>query len=198
MKFVFCSIFLGLCENEKYRGPIVAAGGAKVCHKDRLLFVQDNNNLNFQSLLPLALDGTPAGKTKAAQALAKIAITTNPENAFPGQRVCEECFCVLSNLCFCSLYQMLEVVRPILKLLKVENTALENFEALMALTNLAGVGDNVRKRILKEDGFASIEQYMYEEHRMLRRAATECMCNLVVQEEVNQHCGSVGYVHFEM
>jgi hypothetical protein len=35
------------------------------------------------------LDGTPVGKTKAAQALAKIAITTNPENAFPGQRVCQ-------------------------------------------------------------------------------------------------------------
>ncbi|CAF3735363.1 unnamed protein product [Adineta steineri] len=139
-------IFLGLCENEKYRGPIVAAGGAK-------------------SLLPLASDGTPVGQTKAAQALAKIAITTNPENAFPGQR-------------------MLEVVRPILKLLKVENTALENFEALMALTNLAGVGESVRKRILKEDGFVNIEHYMYDEHKMLRRAATECMCNLVVQEEV--------------
>ena len=79
---------------------------------------------------------------------------------------------------------MLELVRPVLKLLKTENTALENFEALMALTNLAGVGEHVRKRILKEDGFAHIEQYMYEEHTMLRRAATECMCNLVVQEEV--------------
>jgi hypothetical protein len=81
---------------------------------------------------------------------------------------------------------MLEVVRPILKLLKVENTALENFEALMALTNLAGRGENVRKRILKEDGFTNIEHYMYEEHPMLRRAATECMCNLVVQEEVRK------------
>ncbi|CAF0734157.1 unnamed protein product [Adineta ricciae] len=139
-------VFLGLCENEKYRGPIVAAGGAK-------------------ALLPLALDGTQVGKTKAAQALAKIAITTNPENAFPGQRT-------------------LELVRPILKLLKLENTSLETFEALMALTNLAGIGESVRKRILKEQGFPDIEQYMYEDHRMLRRAATECMCNLVSQEEV--------------
>ncbi len=48
----------------------------------------NDNKYFFKSLLPLALDGTPAGKTKAAQALAKIAITTNPENAFPGQRVC--------------------------------------------------------------------------------------------------------------
>lgn len=56
----------------------------------------------------------------------------------------------------------------------------------MALTNLAHIGENVRRRILKEGGFADIEHYMYEEHRMLRRAATECMCNLVVQEEVRK------------
>ncbi|CAF1249948.1 unnamed protein product [Rotaria sp. Silwood1] len=128
-------IFLGLCENEKYRGSIVAAGGAK-------------------ALLPLALEGTSIGMTKATQALAKIAITTNPEIAFPGQR-------------------MLELVRPIIKILKIEHTALENFEALMALTNLASISENVRKRILKEDGFSSIEQYMFEEHPLLRRAAVE-------------------------
>ncbi len=81
---------------------------------------------------------------------------------------------------------MLELVRPVIKLLKVEHTALENFEALMALTNLASISENVRKRILKEDGFSHIEQYMFEEHPMLRRAATECMCNLVVQEEVKK------------
>ena len=79
---------------------------------------------------------------------------------------------------------MLEIVRPIIKLLKVEHTALENFEALMALTNLASIGESVRKRILKENGFSYIEQYMFEEHSMLKRAATECICNLVVQEEV--------------
>ncbi|CAF3942470.1 unnamed protein product [Rotaria magnacalcarata] len=139
-------VFLGLCENEKYRGAIVAGGGAK-------------------ALLPLTLEGTSVGMTKATQALAKITITTNPEIAFPGQR-------------------MLELVRPIIKLLRIEHTALENFEALMALTNLASIGESVRKRILKEGGFSSIEQYMFEEHPMLRRAATECMCNLVIQEEV--------------
>ncbi len=130
------------------------------------------------------MNGTPAGKIKAAQALAKIAITTNPENAFPGQRVS---FQFERSILFVFFFlQMLEVVRPILKLLKDENTALENFEALMALTNLAGSGENVRKRILKEGGFANIEHYMYEQHQMLRRASTECMCNLVVQEEVRK------------
>lgn len=79
---------------------------------------------------------------------------------------------------------MLELVRPIIKLLKIERSALENFEALMALTNLASISEIVRRRILKEDGFSQVEQYLFEEHPMLRRAATECMCNLVVQEEV--------------
>ena len=45
--------------------------------------------------------------------------------------------------------------------------------------------NHFRKRILKEGGFSHIEQYMYEQHPMLRRASTECMCNLVVQEEVS-------------
>jgi hypothetical protein len=48
--------------------------------------------LFFKTLLPLALEGTPVGMTKATQALAKIAITTNPEIAFPGQRVCQYLF----------------------------------------------------------------------------------------------------------
>ncbi|CAF3824723.1 unnamed protein product [Rotaria sp. Silwood1] len=149
-KFLYFRIFLGLCENEKYRGSIVAAGGAK-------------------ALLPLALEGTSIGMTKATQALAKIAITTNPEIAFPGQR-------------------MLELVRPIIKLLKIEHTALENFEALMALTNLASISENVRKRILKEDGFSSIEQYMFEEHPLLRRAAVEY---LNLENEERQHLNNL-------
>ena len=41
----------------------------------------------FQVLIPLALSGTEAGRAIASQALAKVAITANPEIAFPGQRV---------------------------------------------------------------------------------------------------------------
>ncbi|CAF1188935.1 unnamed protein product [Rotaria sordida] len=60
----------------------------------------------------------------------------------------------------------------------------ENFEALMSLTNLISIGENVRKRILKEEEFSNIEQHIFEEHPMLRRTTIECMCNLVVQKEV--------------
>lgn len=40
-----------------------------------------------KALLGLAAEGTDKGKVVAAQALARIAITINPEVAFPGQRV---------------------------------------------------------------------------------------------------------------
>lgn len=113
----------------------------------------------------MALEGTEKGKKQAAQALARIGITINPEVAFPGQRC-------------------LEVIRPLLSLLHPECTALENFEALLALCNLASVSESVRKRILKENGLQKIESYMFEEHTMLRRAATQVMTNLIIEEDV--------------
>lgn len=117
-----------------------------------------------KALLPLALDGTSKGKKQASQALARIGITINPETAFPGQR-------------------MMEVIRPFLNLLDPEFTALENFEALMALCNLASVSESARKNILKEGGFTKIETYMYEDHEMLKRAATEVITNLMMCED---------------
>lgn len=118
-----------------------------------------------KALLPLALKGTDVGKSRAGQALSKITISINPTIAFPGQRV-------------------LEVVRPLMKLLSPEKTALENFEALMAITNLAGVDASVRKRIVKEEGISNVEQYMFDDHPDLRRAATQVICNLVGDEDV--------------
>lgn len=43
--------------------------------------------LSIQALIPLTSENTDMGKVKAAQALAKITITSNPEIAFPGERV---------------------------------------------------------------------------------------------------------------
>ncbi|KAL0130664.1 hypothetical protein PUN28_002351 [Cardiocondyla obscurior] len=121
-----------------------------------------------KALLPLALEGTDKGKKQASQALARLGITINPEVAFPGQRI-------------------MEVVRPFINLLSPECSALENFESLLALCNLAGVSDSVRRRILKEGGFQKIEAYMYEDHDMLRRASTQVMNNLIMCEEVIQY-----------
>ncbi|XP_054433583.1 protein unc-45 homolog A isoform X2 [Pteronotus mesoamericanus] len=139
-------VFLALVEEVEDRGTVVAQGGGK-------------------ALLPLALEGTDVGQTKAAQALAKLTITSNPEMTFPGERI-------------------YEVVRPLVSLLHLNCSGLQNFEALMALTNLAGISERLRQKILKEKAVPMIEGYMFEDHEMIRRAATECMCNLAMSKEV--------------
>ncbi|VEN62045.1 unnamed protein product [Callosobruchus maculatus] len=116
-------------------------------------------------LMSLALKGTEKGKRQASQALARIGITMNPEVAFPGQRA-------------------LEVIRPLVNILHPDCSGLENFEALMALCNLAQMSETARQRIIKEGGFAKIEHYMFEDHTHICRAAVQCMCNMSQSEEV--------------
>uniref|UniRef100_A0A8C8RRY1 Protein unc-45 homolog A n=1 Tax=Pelusios castaneus TaxID=367368 RepID=A0A8C8RRY1_9SAUR len=141
-------VFLAVVEKAEDRGSVVAQGGGK-------------------ALIPLSLEGTEVGQTKAAQALAKITITSNPEMAFPGERI-------------------YEVVRPLVSLLQLHRMGLENFEGLMALTNLAGISERLRQKILKEKALPMIEGYMYEEHELIRLAATECMCNMAMSKEVQE------------
>uniref|UniRef100_G1K3J0 Protein unc-45 homolog A n=1 Tax=Xenopus tropicalis TaxID=8364 RepID=G1K3J0_XENTR len=145
-KELISRVFLALVDKAEDRGNVVAQGGGK-------------------ALIPLALEGTDVGKTKAAQALAKISITSNPEIAFPGERI-------------------YEVVRPLVSLLHLNRTGLQNFEALMALTNLAGISERLRSKIISEKAASMIEGYMFEEHEMIRVAATECMCNMAMSKEV--------------
>ena len=91
--------------------------------------------------------------------------TPMPAIAFPGQRSCD-------------------VVRPISKLLKDEAKSIENFEALMALGNLANLNESVRGRMLKDsDCVMCIENYMYQEHQLLRRASVQCVLNLCQSEK---------------
>ncbi|NXL92731.1 UN45A protein, partial [Alectura lathami] len=141
-------VFLALVAEAEDRGAVVAQGGGK-------------------ALIPLSLEGTEVGQTKAAQALAKITITSNPEMAFPGERI-------------------YEVVRPLVSLLHLQRSGLENFEGLMALTNLAGISERLRQKILKEKAVPMIEGYMFEEHELIRLAATECMCNMAMSKEVQE------------
>lgn len=41
-----------------------------------------------------------------------------------------------------------------------------------------------RQKIFKEKALPDIENYMFENHDQLRQAATECMCNMVLNKEV--------------
>uniref|UniRef100_A0A670Y359 Protein unc-45 homolog B n=1 Tax=Pseudonaja textilis TaxID=8673 RepID=A0A670Y359_PSETE len=104
------------------------------------------------ALIPLALEGTEVGKIKASHALAKIAAISNPDIAFPGERV-------------------------------------SKFMSTVGTSCISIIGDvykYMKQKIIKEKALPEIENYMFENHDQLRQAATECMCNLVVNKEVQE------------
>ncbi|OAD72375.1 hypothetical protein PHYBLDRAFT_181815 [Phycomyces blakesleeanus NRRL 1555(-)] len=119
-----------------------------------------------KSLLPLAgSQKDPQCAIVASQALAKLAITTDPRLAFGPEH-------------------SLDLVRPFLSLCKDDSNQLRQFEGLMALTNLASVDDNVRQAIFQEQGLVIFENLQLSNNTMVQRAATEMLCNMTFCDPV--------------
>ncbi|KAJ3054508.1 Protein unc-45 A [Rhizophlyctis rosea] len=137
--------FLNLATERTLRGVLVQQGAIK-------------------PIINLSTTGSEEGKSSAAQALAKVAITVNPNLAFKGERATE-------------------LVRPLISLVQNESE-LKQFEGLMALTNLASVDDEVRTRIVKAGGVKAMEFLQFSDNLMVRRAATEALCNMMFDETV--------------
>jgi hypothetical protein len=76
-------------------------------------------------------------------------------------------------------------MEPIIKLLRSED-GLQQFEALLALTNLSLLGEETNARILRGNGFAEVENLQLSHVMLIQRAATELVCNLVMSDEVQQ------------
>lgn len=161
-------VSLSKTESHNMRELISRILNAICKHADlRGLVVQQGGS---KALIPLALEGTDKGTRCAASALSRIGITQDPAIAFPGQRSCD-------------------VVRPIALLLDPECDGLENFESLMALGNLASLNESTRKRILKDGNcIQAIENYMFEDHELIRRAAVQCWTNLCVSQMQVTRC----------
>eukprot|EP00127_Corallochytrium_limacisporum_P001429 Clim_evm51s55 gene=Clim_evmTU51s55 len=104
-------------------------------------------------------------QTCVAQALAKVCISMDPNVAFPNGRT-------------------LDLIRPLLTLLNIENHRLLQFEGLMALTNLASLSDELRKKILAENGLPLCENLQLDEDPKIQTAATEALCNLLIDDTV--------------
>ncbi|KAH7728119.1 UNC-4 protein5 protein [Aphelenchoides avenae] len=137
---------LSFSSYEDLCGQIISEGGAKL-------------------LLHIYKNGSEDGKIPAAHALAKLGVKSDPNIAFPGQR-------------------MYEVVKPMVELLHPDVEGRPNYDALLTLTNLASVSDSVRKRIMKEKAVPKIEEYWFmTDHEDLRAAAAELLLNLLILDE---------------
>jgi hypothetical protein len=151
---------------------------------DRLAFVRHGGVRVLTIILRDMKD--PDGALPAAMALSKLVITTPPTLLFPPP--------VETNA--------LNAVAPLCMQLTHPKTKLLNqFEALMGLTNLSSIGPDVSARIAtakvrpaaESNEFRGagteppsdvrvmqrVEDMMLDDNHMVRRAATELVCNLV-------------------
>ncbi|KAG0077955.1 hypothetical protein BGZ93_001798 [Podila epicladia] len=122
-------------------------------------------------LIPMALKQASqqqkgeSTKTASTQALAKLCITLDPRLTFKNQRIPE-------------------LVKPFIWLLD-STDQLCQFESLMALTNLGSMGDiQILSLIVQESGIEKMENLQFSEHTLVRRAATEALCNMIFFEPV--------------
>lgn len=101
----------------------------------------------------------------AAHAIAKSLVTTNP-NLIPG-------------------HTRLSCIGPLLYLCKESGSSdLQQFEALLSLTNIISSGEAEQDRLVHEKGIGIVHYLMFSENSMVRRAATEVFCNMPAHDEV--------------
>uniref|UniRef100_K3X3I6 Uncharacterized protein n=1 Tax=Globisporangium ultimum (strain ATCC 200006 / CBS 805.95 / DAOM BR144) TaxID=431595 RepID=K3X3I6_GLOUD len=135
----------------------------------------------FQSLIPLSLHSNALASGKDKKPLAKQTHGTKISNS-AGQAIAKILISTNPNLVSSS--SLFSSIRPLLDLCKGD-TQLLQFEALMALTNIASVSDETKNRIVTEpQGLATLQYLQFSEHELVRRAATEAVCNLLPNEEV--------------
>ncbi|KAF8634884.1 hypothetical protein AX15_000638 [Amanita polypyramis BW_CC] len=148
---------LSIVEDKDHRGKVLQSGGAKILGlvvKQSLVAAKDSKQGTGKDNIPL----------EAIQALAKLAITSSPIQAFgPNEGA------------------MYDAIRPFSIMVQHESsTLLQRFEAMMALTNLATQSPELASRIAKADGLMNrVELLLLEDHTLVRRAAMELICNLI-------------------
>ena len=167
------SILLNFIDKRERRGLVIQQGGAKLLlHilKDLSPSPSSKNNQN------------QAHHLDAVQALSKLLITANP-------------LLVLGPAPTSSA--LLDSIKPLtLPVLSSAGSLLQQFEAIMALTNIAGLSEHLQDRISGLEGLMErLEEIMLDGNSsstydgsgmdgksLGRRAATELVCNLIPSE----------------
>ncbi|KAG9121619.1 hypothetical protein FRC07_002361 [Ceratobasidium sp. 392] len=156
------SAYLGLVTEQANRGRIIQGGGVKsLLHIAQRATYDRPPSSNPSSPSSSTAELTP-DDLLSLQALSKLTITHPP------------------NLLFGASPRT--AVGPLSNLLAHKDAStLQQFEALMALTNIASVD---AEGVIKGTSARVVEELMLAEHKMVRRAAVELLCNLVGSEEI--------------
>lgn len=163
VKEVVGKAYLSLVHDQAYRSTVIQSGGAKA------LLLLCSSLLATSSTVP---PPPTEGALPTIQAFAKLLITSSPFTIFGPS----------------ASSTASDAIRPLSVLLTHESASLlQQFESLMALTNLASISPSLADRIASfQEGeiVRRMEGLMLDENVMVRRAATELLCNLLASERV--------------
>lgn len=167
--------FLSVTEDKDTRGLVLQAGGSKALQ----LIIRHLSPPPPVSVKKAASKPSLPAPLEAIQALAKLSITSSPLQVYGAD-----------------VGPIYDALRP-LSLLVLDSSAnqLQQFEGVMALTNLASISPDFCSRIADLDGFLNkVELLLFEDHVLLRRAAMELICNLVAgsDETFERYAGADG------
>ncbi|KAA1103389.1 hypothetical protein PGT21_016548 [Puccinia graminis f. sp. tritici] len=192
-------VLLNLVERQDCRGLVLQSGGGRMLMKIiATLTVSSNNPKPQLPGLSTASDSSQPmldpSDLHIIQALAKILITTNPLLIFGPSADSPILFSTIKPLTILFIHP--------------SSTLLQTFEALMALTNLCSLGGRIPTEVAGSPRVLSrLEECMIGvrtgENYMVRRAATELICNLSSTRLVlasfgpqsNEPAGSRGSAH---
>jgi len=119
--------------------------------------------------------------------------TENPskaeEKAFRQAQHCVGKLLVTTNPGLLTVSQRIGSIQPLMQLIKdSKSTDLQQFEALLSITNLASYyDDETKNKIIAERGIPVLSYAMFSGHEMVRRAATESMSNLIPHPDIMKH-----------
>ena len=122
----------------------------------------------YKTCLDLSAKDSTKCVCDATWCLGKTLVTTNPGVLTAPQRV--------------------GCVGALLRLLRDHRCPdLAHFEALLGLTNVATFSDEMKARVVAEKGLRTLEYMQFSDHLLVRRAATECLTNLMPHPDMVAH-----------
>jgi hypothetical protein len=109
---------------------------------------------------------------------------------------------VSTNPNLLSEHQRLGCIKPLVMLCRESaSTELQQFEALLALTNILSCGSTEHDKFVAEKGVGAVHYLIFSENWMVRRAAVEALCNMATNEHVLKvsynRCALINFVGYD-
>ncbi|KAH8731130.1 myosin-binding striated muscle assembly central-domain-containing protein [Phaeosphaeriaceae sp. PMI808] len=160
-------VLLSLSKEPKSRGIMAQQGAIKL-----LVNIWDHISATNAASTTGTTPYPPTALPTTAQALSRLLISINPSHVFN------------------SALPSTSAIRPLLsQLTRTESSTwqLHAFESLLALTNLASLDLNTQDHIINSAFDTIIDDLLLSSHSMIRRAATELLCNLMASPSCIAH-----------